>query len=85
MKEYNQLDIPTEKQNNGGVYMIKLYNRVHIGSTVNFRQRFMQHLYNKNNIMPHIQNLLKKGGKMTILHDMGNVEKKKIGIRLLNF
>ena len=84
MKEYNQLDIPTEKQNNGGVYMIKLHNRVHIGSTVNFRQRFMQYLYNQNNIMPHIQNLLKKGGKMTILHDMGNIEDKPL-LRMVEY
>lgn len=84
MKEYKQLDIPTKKQNNGGVYMIKLHNRVHIGSTVNFRQRFTQYLYNQNNIMPHIQNLLKKGGKMTILHDMGNIEDKPL-LRMVEY
>lgn len=83
-KKYGQLDIPTEKQNNGGVYMIQLYNRVYIGSTINFRQRFMQHLYNQNNIMPHTQTLLKKGGKMTILHDMGNVEDKPL-LRMVEY
>ena len=44
-KEFPQFNIEESKYNNAGIYMIKLDNKIYIGSTNNFRRRFREHLY----------------------------------------
>lgn len=51
-----------------GVYKIQLGNDVYIGSTINnFRQRYTQHYQNRDNLMPHTQEMIQNGGKYEIL------------------
>ena len=72
-KNYPQFKVDEDKWHNKGVYMIKLDNQVYIGSTVNFRERFIGHR-NYKGAMKHTQELLKQGGEFFILHDMNDVE-----------
>ena len=71
---FPQFKVDEDKWHNKGVYMIKLDNQVYIGSTVNFRDRFMQHRRKGKGAMKHTQELLKQGGEFFILHDMNDVE-----------
>lgn len=60
--------IPKEFNQNKGVYIIQLYSNVYIGSTtVGFRERFTQHYQNRDNNMPHTQDLLLHGATYKIL------------------
>ena len=61
-----------DKWYNKGVYMIKLDNQVYIDSTVNFRDRFIQH--RRKGGMTHTKELLDNGGEFFILHDMNDIE-----------
>ena len=72
-KNYPQFKVNKDKWYNKGVYMIKLDNQVYIGSTVNFRERFIGHRNHKG-AMKHTQELLKQGGEFFILHDMNDIE-----------
>ena len=71
---FPQFKINEDKWYNKGVYMIKLDNQVYIGSTVNFRNRFMQHLRGDLDYMKHTYELLNNGGEFFILHDMSDIE-----------
>ena len=71
-KNYPQFKVNEDKWYNKGVYMIKLDNQVYIGSTVNFRDRFIQH--RRKGGMTHTKELLKQGGEFFILHDMNDIE-----------
>ena len=70
---FSQFKVDEDKWYNKGVYMIKLDNQVYIGSTVNFRGRFIEHR-NYKGVMKHTQELLKQGGEFFILHDMNDIE-----------
>lgn len=69
---FPQFKVDEDKWYNKGVYMIKLDNQVYIGSTVNFRDRFIQH--RRKGGMTHTKELLKQGGEFFILHDMSDIE-----------
>ena len=69
---FPQFKVDEDKWYNKGVYMIKLDNQVYIGSTVNFRGRFIEHKGKRS--MEHTKELLKQGGKFFILHDMSDIE-----------
>ena len=69
---FPQFKVDEDKWYNKGVYMIKLDNQVYIGSTVNFRDRFIQH--RRKGGMTHTKELLKQGGEFFILHDMNDIE-----------
>ena len=69
---FPQFKVNKDKWYNKGVYMIKLDNQVYIGSTVNFRDRFIQH--RRKGGMTHTKELLKQGGEFFILHDMSDIE-----------
>ena len=71
-KNYPQFKVDEDKWYNKGVYMIKLDNQVYIGSTVNFRGRFIEH--KGKGSMEHTKELLKQGGEFFILHDMSDIE-----------
>ena len=71
---FPQFKINEDKWYNKGVYMIKLDNQVYIGSTVNFRIRFMKHLRGDLDYMKHTYELLNNGGEFFILHDMSDIE-----------
>ena len=73
-KNYPQFKVNKDKWHNKGVYMIKLDNQVYIGSTINFRDRFKQHLRGDLDYMKHTYELLNNGGKFFILHDMSDIE-----------
>ena len=77
-KEYLKFEsfkVDENKCNNKGVYMIRLYNEVYIGSTTyGFRKRFMQHKNNWKQNMPYTEDLIKRGGIFSILHDMTDIE-----------
>ena len=73
-KNYPQFKVNKDKWYNKGVYMIKLDNQVYIGSTVNFRERFIGHRRKGKGGMEHTQELLNNGGEFFILHDMNDVE-----------
>ena len=66
--------IDEDKFNNGGVYIIQLDNEIYIGSTVNFRQRFNAHRSKSNTKLPQTRDLIERGGQMSILHDMTDIE-----------
>ena len=72
-KNYPQFKVNKDKWYNKGVYMIKFDNQVYIGSTINFRNRFMEHR-NYKGVMKHTYELLNNGGEFFILHDMNDVE-----------
>ena len=69
---FPQFKVDEDKWYNKGVYMIKLDNQVYIGSTVNFRGRFIEHKGKRS--MEHTKELLKQGGEFFILHDMNDIE-----------
>ena len=77
-KEYLKFEsfkVDENKCNNKGVYMIRLNNEVYIGSTTyGFRKRFMQHKNNWKQNMPYTEDLIKRGGVFSILHDMTDIE-----------
>ena len=77
-KEYLKFEsfkVDENKFNNKGVYMIRLNNEVYIGSTTyGFRKRFMQHKNNWKQNMPYTEDLIKRGGIFSILHDMTDIE-----------
>ena len=77
-KEYLKFEsfkVDENKFNNKGVYMIRLNNEVYIGSTTyGFRKRFMQHKNNWKQNMPYTEDLIKRGGVFSILHDMTDIE-----------
>ena len=73
-KNYPQFKVNKDKWYNKGVYMIKLDNQVYIGSTVNFRERFIGHRRKGKGGMEHTQELLNNGGEFFILHDMNDIE-----------
>ena len=69
---FSQFKVDENKLYNKGVYMIKLDNQVYIGSTVNFRGRFIEHKGKRG--MKHTKELLNNGGEFFILHDMNDIE-----------
>ena len=77
-KEYLKFEsfkVDENKCNNKGIYMIRLNNEVYIGSTTyGFRKRFMQHKNNWKQNMPYTEDLIKRGGVFSILHDMSDIE-----------
>ena len=62
------------KRNNKGIYYIIKNNDIYIGSTVDFRKRFIQHWNGESKEMKHTYNLLHSGGTFNILYDMTNIE-----------
>ena len=71
-ENYN-IDIKDDKSI--GVYKIQLHNQVYIGSTIaGFRQRYIQHLRNKDGYMPHTQKMIKSGASFEILWKSENNE-----------
>ena len=61
-----------------GVYKIQLHNQVYIGSTIaGFRRRYTKHVRNFENLMPHTQELLKKGASFSILWKAENGESEE--------
>ena len=77
-KEYLKFEsfkVDENKCNNKGIYMIRLNNEVYIGSTTyGFRKRFMQHKNNWKQNMPYTEDLIKRGGVFSILHNMSDIE-----------
>jgi hypothetical protein len=64
-----------------GVYKIQKDNIVYIGSTAadtGFRRRYLDHLSNYQNSMPHTQKLLKSGGIFSTLWIAENNETEEI-------
>ena len=71
IKNFN---VDYSKRNNKGIYYIIKDNDIYIGSTVNFRNRFIHHWYGKDKEMKHTYNLLHNGGTFNILYDMTDIE-----------
>ena len=71
IKNFN---VDYNKRNNKGIYYIIKDNDIYIGSTVNFRKRFIQHWNGESKEMKHTYNLLHSGGTFNILYDMTNIE-----------
>ena len=71
IKNFN---VDYSKRNNKGIYYIIKDNDIYIGSTVNFRKRFIQHWNGESKEMKHTYNLLHSGGTFNILYDMTNIE-----------
>ena len=71
IKNFN---VDYSKRNNKGIYYIINDNDIYIGSTVNFRNRFIHHWYGSNKEMKHTYNLLHNGGTFNILYDMTDIE-----------
>jgi hypothetical protein len=60
--------IPPKLSTSKGVYIIKDYNDIYIGSTISgFRARYRQHMRNYDNLMPHTQDLLLNGATFNYL------------------
>ena len=87
-KEYLKFEsfkVDENKFNNKGVYIIRLNNEVYIGSTTyGFRKRFMQHKENWKANMDYTEDLIKRGGVYSILHDMTDVEDEDL-IRMVEY
>ena len=81
-KNYPQFKVNKDKWYNKGVYMIKLDNQVYIGSTVNFRGRFIEHKGKRS--MEHTKELLKQGAEFFILHDMTDIEDEEL-LRMVEY
>lgn len=60
LKYYTQLKVPKEDWHKSGVYKIQFENKVYIGSTKNFRNRYKKHLKKDKKELPHVWELLKK-------------------------
>ena len=71
IKNFN---VDYSKRNNKGIYYIIKDNDIYIGSTVDFRKRFIHHWYGSDKEMKHTYNLLHNGGTFNILYDMTNIE-----------
>ena len=71
IKNFN---VDYSKRNNKGIYYIIKDNDIYIGSTVDFRKRFIQHWYGKDKDMKHTYSLLHNGGTFNILYDMTDIE-----------
>ena len=71
IKNFN---VDYNKRNNKGIYYIIKDNDIYIGSTVNFRKRFIQHWNGESKDMKHTYNLLHNEGTFNILYDMTNIE-----------
>ena len=71
IKNFN---VDYSKRNNKGIYYIIKDNDIYIGSTVNFRKRFIQHWNGESKDMKHTYNLLHNGGTFNILYDMTDIE-----------
>ena len=70
IKNFN---VDYSKRNNKGIYYIIKDNDIYIGSTVDFRKRFIDH-WNGDKGMEHTYNLLHNGGTFNILYDMTDIE-----------
>ena len=73
---YNKIDnfkVDYDKRNNKGIYYICDGLNIYIGSTINFRKRFLDH-WNGENFMKHTYDLLHNGGEFNILYDMTNID-----------
>ena len=71
IKNFN---VDYSERNNKGIYYIIKDNDIYIGSTVDFRKRFIQHWNGESKEMKHTYNLLHSGGTFNILYDMTNIE-----------
>ena len=71
IKNFN---VDYSKRNNKGIYYIIKDNDIYIGSTVNFRNRFIHHWNGKDKDMKHTYNLLHNGGTFNILYDITDIE-----------
>ena len=71
IKNFN---VDYSKRNNKGIYYIIKDNDIYIGSTVDFRKRFIQHWNGESKEMKHTYNLLHSGGTFNILYDMTDIE-----------
>ena len=76
--------IDEDKFNNGGVYIIQLEDEIYIGSTVNFRLRFNTHKSKSNTKLPQTKDLIERGGQMSILHDMTDIEDEEL-LRMVEY
>lgn len=59
-KYYAQFKVPKEDWYKNGIYKIQFENKVYIGSTKNFRNRYKKHLREDKEELPHIWELLKE-------------------------
>ena len=71
IKNFN---VDYSKRNNKGIYYIIKDNDIYIGSTVDFRKRFIGHWNGESKEMEHTYNLLHNGGTFNILYDMTDIE-----------
>ena len=58
--EIKQFKVSKEQYREGGIYKIQFENKVYIGSTKDFRNRYKQHLREDKTNLPHIWELLKE-------------------------
>lgn len=65
-KQFNQYKIPMEYDHRAGVYAIKLENKMYIGSTIDFRRRFLSHRYGINGF-EYTKKLLDDGATFELL------------------
>lgn len=66
-KQFDQYKIPMEYDHCTGVYAIKLENKIYIGSTTDFRKRFLVHKYGIKNF-EYTKKLLDNGATFEILY-----------------
>lgn len=59
-KILSQFKVPKEDWYKGGIYKIQFENKVYIGSTKDFRNRYKKHLREDEEELPHIWELLKE-------------------------
>lgn len=58
--DYAQFKVSKEDWYKNGIYKIQLENKVYIGSTKNFRKRYIGHLKHDEEDFPHVWELLKE-------------------------
>ena len=75
-KYYPQFLLQKEDWYKSGVYKIQFENRVYIGSTNNFRRRYIQHLNSDEECQPYVYELLKEEKHMFELLELAGEEKE---------
>ena len=74
-----QFKVPKEDWYKNGIYKIQFENKVYIGSTKDFRYRYMRHLSVDKKEMPHVWELLKEEEHIfEVLEVVENIEELNI-------
>ena len=79
--EIKQFKVSKEQYRESGVYKIQFENKVYIGSTKDFRNRYKQHLREDKTNLPHLWELLKEEEHtfevLEVVNEMGELRKRE--------